>query len=257
MGGELAYDVAGEGLPLVLVHAGICDRRMWDDVWPTLAKRHRVVRFDLRGFGGSSVPLEPYAAHDDVIALLDQLELERAVLSGVSFGGSIELDVALAHPDRVRALVLVSCSARGMQAPADLRARIDEADGAGEAGDFDRAVELELRIWLDGVGRRTPVDPRVRERVRAMNRAAWERVLDSAGTIALDPPAAGRLAEVGVPTLVVAGEHDQPWITEACRTLAREIPNAAFELVEGVAHLPPLERPDVFVELLDDFLGKL
>jgi pimeloyl-ACP methyl ester carboxylesterase len=255
--GELAYDVAGHGTALVLVHAGICDRRMWDGLWPAAAERYRVVRFDLRGFGESSVPAAQWSPHDDVIAVLDQLEIERAVLCGVSYGGSIELDVALAHPDRVRALVLVCSTARGMAAPAELRALIDEADEAGEAGDIDRAVELELRIWLDGVGRTDPVDAEVRERVRAMNRHAWERAPNGGRPVPLDPPAAERLTEVAVPTLVVAGEYDQPWLTESCRTLAREIPDACFELVHGVAHLPPLEGPAVFGELLFGFLRTL
>jgi 3-oxoadipate enol-lactonase len=256
-GGELAYDVAGDGTPIVLVHAGLCDRRMWDDLWPAVAERHRVARFDLRGFGESSVATAPWSPHEDVIAVLDHLELQQAVLCGVSFGGSIELDVALAQPDRVGGLGLVCCSARGMAAPADLRALIDEADAAGEAGDIDRAVELELRLWVDGVGRPEPVDADVRERVRVMNRHAWERATNGGHALPLDPPAAERLSEVTVPTLVVAGEYDQPWLTQSCRTLAREIPGARFELVRGVAHLPPLERPDVFGELLLRFLERL
>jgi 3-oxoadipate enol-lactonase len=256
-GGELAYDVEGDGLPLVLVHAGICDGRMWDDVWPELARRYRVARFDMRGYGNSSVTAAPYAPHDDVMAVLDHLGFDRAVLCGVSFGGAVELDVALAAPGRVRALVLVCCSARGMKPPAELRALMDEADEIGEQGDFDTAVELELRIWLDGVGRRNPVDPAIRERVREMSRRGWERALEGAESRALDPPASGRLGKIRVPTLVVAGEHDQPWITDSCRTIAEAIPGARFELVRDVAHLPPLERPAAFVALLTGFMDDL
>jgi pimeloyl-ACP methyl ester carboxylesterase len=252
-GGELAYDVDGQGVPLVLVHEGICDRRMWDDVWGPLAARCRVARYDMRGFGESSVPAGTFVPYEDAIAVLDHLGFEAAVLCGVSFGGSVVLDAALAQPGRVLGLVLTCCNARGMQPPAELRARMDEADAVGEAGDLDRAVELELQIWLDGEGRTVPVDARVRERVREMNRGVWERALESEGSAEwLDPPAASRLADVSAPTLVVAGEYDQPWMTESCRTLAREIPGARFELVAGAAHAPPLERPDVFTQLLLD-----
>jgi 3-oxoadipate enol-lactonase len=254
-GGELAYDVDGNGTPLVLVHEGICDRRMWDDVWVRLAAESRVARYDMRGFGDSSVPAGPFAPHEDLVAVLDHLGFEAAVLCGVSFGGSIVLDAALARPERVLALALTCCSARGMQAPPELRARMDEADAIGEAGDLDRAVELELRIWIDGEGRPEPVDPRVRERVREMNRRAWELALRSEGSLERpDPPAAERLVDVRAPTLVVAGEYDQPWVTESCRALARGIPDARFELVEGVAHAPPLERPDVFAGLLREIV---
>ena len=255
--GELAYDVEGDGLPLVLVHAGICDRRMWDDVWAELASRYRVARFDMRGFGDSTVAAVPYAPHDDVFAVLDHLGLESAVLCGVSFGGAVELDAALAAPDRVHALILVCCSARGMPPPDDLRARMEEADNAGERGDVDTAVELELRIWVDGEGRSEPVAARVRERVREMNRRAWERALEGVAPAQLDPPAAERLSEIDVPTLVVAGEHDQPWITDACRSLARGIPGARFALMHDAAHLPPLERPADFAELVSGFLDGL
>ena len=256
-GGQLAYDVDGDGLPLVLVHAGICDRRMWEDVWPELARRYCVARFDMRGYGDSTVAAAPYAPHDDVVAVLDHLGLDRAVLCGVSFGGAVELDVALAVPERVRGLVLVCCSPRGTPPSAELRVLMDEADEIAEQGDLDTAVELELRIWVDGVGRRNPVAPAVRERVREMNRRAWERAFEGEAPLALDPPASQRLGEIGVPTLVVAGEYDQPWITDACRAIAAAIRGSRFELVRDVAHLPPLERPAAFVALLTGFLDDL
>jgi 3-oxoadipate enol-lactonase len=257
-GGELAYDVDGQGVPLVLVHEGICDRRMWDDVWGPLAASCRVARYDMRGFGQSSVRAGTYVPYEDAIAVLDHLGFEAAVLCGVSFGGSVVLDAELARPERVLGLVLTCCNARGMQPPADLRARIDEADAVGEAGDLDRAVELELQIWVDGEGRTEPVDAGVRERVREMNCGVWERALESEGSVEwLEPPAASRLADVRAPTLVIAGEYDQPWMTESCRTLANEIPGARFELVAGAAHAPPLERPDVFAGMLLDVLANV
>jgi 3-oxoadipate enol-lactonase len=257
-GGQLAYDVEGEGPPLVLVHAGICDRRMWDGVWQTLAARHRVVRYDARGFGESGPATASFSPRADLVALLDHAGIDRAALCGVSFGGRIALETALEYPQRVGALALVCCTADWDTAPGDLVARMEEADEAGEEGDVERAVELELRIWLDGHGRPEPVDPTVREAVQAMNLRAWSLGLESTGTsVALVPPASLRLASVGVPTLVAAGEYDVPYMTESCRSLAATIPGAHFELVGGAAHLPPLERPAVFASLLLDFLGSV
>src|SRR5262245_29999549 len=188
---------------------------MWDDVWPKLASRYRVARFDMRDFGDSSVATAPYAPHDDVVEVLNHLGFDDAVLCGVSFGGAVELDVALAAPERVRALVLVCCTARGMQRPEDLKSRMAEADGAGERGDVETAVELELQIWIDGEGRSQPVEHSVRERVREMNRRVWERALEEGIPLSLEPPASERLGEIRVPTLVIAGEHDQPWVTDS------------------------------------------
>ena len=254
-GGRLAYDIEGDGPALVLVHAGICDRRMWDGVWPALAARHLVVRYDARGFGESGPVKDPFSPRADLAALLDHLGIGRAALCGVSYGGQIALETALEYPDRVRALALVCCTAAWDDAPDGLVERMEEAEAAGEGGDVDRAVELELRIWLDGDGRAEPLDPELREGVRAMNLRAWELGLESTGSAERPmPPASTRLGSVGVPTLVVAGEHDVPFMTESCRSLANAIPGARFELMRGVAHLPPLERPAVFAPLLLDFL---
>jgi len=168
--GRLAYEAEGEGPPLVLVHAGICDRRMWDGVWQALVARHRVVRYDARGFGESGPATATFSPRADLVSLLDHLGIDRAALCGVSFGGRIVLETALEYPQRVGALALVCCAVDWDNAPADLVARIEEADEVGEEGDVERAVELELRIWLDGYGRPEPLDPIVREAVRTMNR---------------------------------------------------------------------------------------
>ncbi|HSF61365.1 MAG TPA: alpha/beta fold hydrolase [Gaiellaceae bacterium] len=257
-GGRLAYEVEGEGPGLVLVHAGVCDRRMWDGVWPALTARHRVVRYDARGFGESGPARASFSPRADLVALLDHHGIGRAALCGVSFGGRIALETALEYPDRIGALALVCCAVDWDDAPDELRERIEEADEAGEEGDVERAVELELRIWLDGDGRAGPLDPVLRESVRAMNLRAWGLALESTGSAErLMPPASTRLGSVGVPTLVIAGEYDVPFMTESCRSLAVAVPRARFELLDGVAHLPPLERPDLFAPLLLDFLGSV
>jgi pimeloyl-ACP methyl ester carboxylesterase len=257
-GGRLAFDVDGEGPALVLVHAGICDRRMWEGVWPALTARHRVVRYDARGFGESSPAKTPFSPRADLVAVLDHLGIGRAALCGVSFGGQIALETAFEYPDRVGALALVCCTIDWGDAPDGLVARMEEADAAGEAGDVERAVELELRIWLDGSGRAEPLDPALRESVRAMNLRVWELGLEGTATAErLTPPASTRLESIGVPTLVVAGEYDVPFMTESCRSLAAVVPRARFELLDGVAHLPPIERPAVFAPLLLDFLASV
>jgi pimeloyl-ACP methyl ester carboxylesterase len=257
-GGRLAYDVDGEGPAVVLVHAGICDRRMWDGVWPSLTARHRAVRYDARGFGESGPATTSFSPRADLVAVLDHLGIDRAALCGVSFGGQIALETALEHPDRVIALALACCAVDWGDAPDDLVGRMEEADAAGEAGEVERAVELELRIWLDGHARAEPLDPELRESVRVMNLRVWALGLESTGSVErLTPPASTRLGSVGVPTLVVAGEYDVPFMTESCRSLAAVVPRARFELLGGVAHLPPLERPDVFAALLLDFLASV
>jgi pimeloyl-ACP methyl ester carboxylesterase len=248
---ELWFEAAGDGPPLVLVHAGICDARMWDDLVGPLAREHRVVRYDMRGYGRSGAVTSAYSPSGDLVSVLDALGIERAAVCGVSFGGAVALEAAAAHPERVAALVAVCCAVDWSNVPDDLVARIEEADAAGEAGDLDRAVELELRIWVDGEGRAEPVDADVRERVRVMNRRALELAAQSAAdAMWLDPPVAERLGEIACPTLVVAGEHDVAFMIESCRRIAAAVPGARLAVMDGVAHLPPLERPAEFLALL-------
>ncbi len=114
-GGFIGYDVQGEGDPVVLVHGGMLDRRMWDPQLDALSQSHRVVRFDLRGGGDSPVAESPYEPTEDIAALLDHLEIDWAAIVGISLGGAVAIDFALAHPGRVSALVLAEAGLSGYQ----------------------------------------------------------------------------------------------------------------------------------------------
>src|SRR5262245_48295972 len=135
-GAQLAYDQAGEGPVLVLMHAGICDRRMWDDQLAAFAPDHRVVRYDARGFGASTLPPGAHAHHEDLRALLDALGIDRATLVAVSFAGEIALKMALTYPERVSGLVLSTTGAAASEPSAAVKQLWADADAAYEAGDI-------------------------------------------------------------------------------------------------------------------------
>ena len=261
-GTEIAYDTAGEGPPVALLHAAVGDRRLWDGQVGALAERHLVVRYDLRGFGDSPLPGGPFSFVDDLAALLDHLGIEGAALVGNSFGGRIALDFALEHPERTAALVLVASALGGHEPSPELEA-FDEAEEALlEAGKVDEAVELNLRTWLDGPRRESaPVPAEARELVAAGQRRAFEVMLAAyegsppPGPVRwADPPAATRLGEAAVPTLVVNGAHDVDDFRTIAAQLGDEIPGAlAVEL--DTAHLPALERPGELNRLVLDFLA--
>jgi pimeloyl-ACP methyl ester carboxylesterase len=157
---ELWHEIAGEGAPVLLIHEGICDSRMWDPQWQTFPSAHRTVRCDLRGFGRTPLPAEPYAHARDVVELLDRLELGPAALVGVSLGGCVALDVALARPDLVDRLVLVGSSLPDHQWSDTVSRYAEEEEAALERGDLDSAVEATLRMWVDGPKRGpSEVDP--------------------------------------------------------------------------------------------------
>jgi pimeloyl-ACP methyl ester carboxylesterase len=259
-GANLAYDLAGEGPAVVLIHAGIADRRMWDDQFLVLAERFRVLRFDQRGFGESDMPAGQFAFHEDVRELLRQNGIERAALVGVSMGGEVALNTTLAFPEMVSALVVGATLAGTEQRSDLLRQAWAATDEALEAGDLDGAVEIELATWVDGP-KRSPaeVDAAVRERVRAMDRELLAREMAGSDgeAVPLDPPAHQRLNEIRVPTLLIAGDLDMPDVADSMARLAAGILGADPVTLEGTAHMLSMEQPGRFNEVLMDFLTRV
>lgn len=263
--GGLAYEVAGGGTgadPIVLVHAGVADRRMWDPIWSRLAAAHRVVRYDVRGYGESLPPSGPWSQHSDLIGLLDELGIGRAHLVGTSMGAGIAVEAALARPTFVASLVLAAPGgALYGDATDDLRTVWHDEVEALDRGDLDAAVEVNLRAWVDGPGRSSDdVDPRIRAFVGRMQRDAFELPEwdpDDAPESELSPPASSRLAEIACPTLVVIGEGDQVASLDAGERLAAAVPGVRVVRWPVVGHMLTLERPDDFADLVLEFVGSV
>ncbi|HET8619501.1 MAG TPA: alpha/beta hydrolase [Acidimicrobiales bacterium] len=259
---ELSCDVfgaaAGDGASgVVLLHAGVADRRGWGPLTGALSARHRCVAFDRRGFGTTTYEPEPHSPVDDTLAVLDAVGIGQAVAVGNSMGGRVALDLALAHPDRVSRLVLVGTAVRGAPGPGDLSPAlaeidraIDEADGAG---DLDEVNRLEARLWLDG-----PHAPegRVRGAARDLFLDMNGRALaaDDPGPEAALPSAWDRVDEIEVPVLLAVGELDVPHVIERSALLAARLPRGRLALLPDVAHLPALEGSAAFVAAVLDFL---
>jgi 3-oxoadipate enol-lactonase len=251
-------EVAGDGPAVVLIHEGICDARMWDPQWETFPRSHRVVRYDLRGFGRSPIGPGRFSHAGDLLDVLEQQDVRKASLVGVSMGGRVALEVAIARPELVEALVLVGAGLPGHEWSAEMKAA-DEAEMAALAeGDLDAAVEVSLRTWVDGPRRRPEdVDPEVRALVGEMQRRAYELQLPVWET-AEEEPLVGdlseRVGEVRAPTLVLVGEEDVPDMHEIAGQLERELPNARRATIADTAHVPSLERPREFDALVLSFL---
>jgi pimeloyl-ACP methyl ester carboxylesterase len=256
-GVRLAYDVAGSGPPVVLLHAGIVDRGMWDDVVPLLTDAFRVIRFDARGFGESSRPPDgSFARWNDLFAVMDAAGVDRAHLVGVSQGAETALDATLTAPDRVNHLVIVGAGVRGWQFSEELNARWQAEVDAWERGDLEGCAEASIQTWFDGPARSAAdVDPDVRRHAWAMQRRAIDLENDEAAAEGPEPPSSERLGDVKSPTLVAVGELDQPDMVAIAETLAAGIPGAVHEVIPGVAHLPPMEKPGEFARIVSDFLS--
>ena len=256
-------------LHLVFLHAGIADRRMWADQQRALAARCHTLAYDRRGFGetevdaASAVPAPAAFSHvGDLIGLLDARRIDRAVLVGCSQGGRIAIDAALAHPARVRGLVLIAPALSGEPEPPAsafppvIGQRFGELQAAFDRGDLAAANEIETRLWLDG-----PLQPpgRVGGAARAlvldMNAIALRRGPPAGET---EPPSAcERLGELRLPTLLLCGSFDFPTQIALVERLAQQIAGARSQAIEGVAHLPSVERPQIVNAALERYLDAL
>jgi|tagenome__1003787_1003787.scaffolds.fasta_scaffold20919496_2 3-oxoadipate enol-lactonase len=233
----LHHRVEGSGPVVVLLHAGVADLRMWDVQVADLAADHRVVRCDLRGFGGSPLPAgDRYSDAADVIALLDELGVESFALVGASYGGWVALQVASALADRVTRLVLLASAAKLVDRTPALAAYGAEEERLLEADDVDGATDLNVRTWLG-----PEADEPARELVREMQRRAFE-VQIPAGDVddfELDVD----WSRLTMPTLVVTGAHDFDFFLVTARELAGRLPDAELVELPWAGHLPSLERP--------------
>ncbi len=240
-------DSGGEGVPLVMIHGFSLDLRMWDPQLPALAGR-RVIRYDLRGFGRSSLPTpgETYAHADDLIALLDRLDVGRADLVGLSLGGAIAIDTAMLYPERVRRLVLIDSALAGYPWTAG-----DGPDFATWEIGKQQGIAAARARWMND-----PLfTPEVAARVRNMvdDYSGWHWANDNP-TRVNQPTANDRLADVRAPALVMVGEKDLPDFHRIARRCTAEMPDARLMIVPGAGHLASLEAPDVVNAALVDFL---
>ena len=264
-GTSLYYEVAGEGHPLVLNHGGLVDHHLWDGQFDAFAQHFKVIRYDIRGFGASgmlSKGMEPYSMERDLHSLLQFLGIEKTYVLGLSLGGTLAIDFTLQYPEMVDALITVGSGLSGFEwgePDQELMAKFAGMEEAFKNGDIARSVEISLQLWTDGPYR-TPqqVDPQVRERVRAMTTHNYERGDDEdVQPQEMEPPAAGRLSEIRVPVLIIAGGQDAEAILKIADTLEKGIAGAKKVVIPGTAHHPNMEKPQEFNRAVIEFLEQL
>ena len=258
--GRIHAETAGQGEPILFIHADFVDGRMWNAVRDQLADRFLVATFDKLGYGRSDAAVGPVPRRRELKAVVDALDLGPLHLVGCSNGGRQALDFALEYPHLVKSLVLVNAFPSGWEpagAPPPLILAMIEAF---QRGDLPAASELQLQIWFDGPDRSPPSSDGLqaaRAEAALMNRVFVDRgtffVADGIPLEPLDPPALGRLAEVGVPTLVVDGRFDWPENRRASKILADGIAHSRLIEAEG-AHVPTMEDPLAFAQLMAGFL---
>jgi 3-oxoadipate enol-lactonase len=259
-GAKIYYEAAGQGHPIMFIHAWIADNTMWDAQFTEFAKDYRVIRYDNRGFGNTEPVDGEATTHDDLYDLLKFLGVDKTYLVGCSNGGGVSMNFTLLHPQMVDALVMVGSGPGGLELDVPQPPQFTEAEAAWKAGNWERLLELETQVWFDGLGRAPDqVDQKARQHAIEMNRKVMAHEQKKLGslTVGINPPAVERLDELNLAVLVICGSHDTPYSLAAADYMEKHIKGAKKVILPGTAHLPSLEVPTAFNQVLRGFLNSL
>ena len=260
--GQAALCVAeiGAGPPLIFLHAGVADRRMWAAQQQHLRAHYRTLAYDRRGFGATRAVAEPFNAITDLLNVMDDAAIDRAVLIGCSMGGMLAAQAAFLHPSRAQALVLVASASGVAQAPPEhsaiVQTRLAALAAAKAACDLAAVNALEAQLWLDGP-EQAPVRVQGHARSLFLDMNGVALTAADAGVAERGPSLVGKLQALDLPVLLLAGEFDFPGINQAMADMAKALPHAELHMLEGCAHLPSVERPDLVNAFLSRFLRRV
>jgi pimeloyl-ACP methyl ester carboxylesterase len=256
-GGSLYYEVTGSGSPVVLISGFTLDTRMWDSQIEAFSRKHRVIRYDLRGAGKSPPPTGPYSQYEDLAALLHHLDIGKAHIVGLSLGGGIAIDFALTSPGAMLSLVPVDASPLGGYPwPAEIIAWFNEIEAAGSRNDLAAAKAAFLATPWFAPARRIPAVQAKLDEILA-DYSGWH-FQNRNPVRRLKPPANDRLETITAPTLVVVGEADLPFFNlPVAEVLASRIPGARKVVIPDAGHMANMENPARFNEAVLDFLAEV
>ncbi|MGS0683636.1 alpha/beta fold hydrolase [Nakamurella sp. GG22] len=257
--GHLAYLDVGQGTPLVLLHGGALDHRMWSRQVGALSNDHRVIAPDLRGHGRSSTPTGPFRHCDDIADLMHELGTGPAVVIGVSMGGSTAVDMAIEYPDTVAALVV---SGAGSSEP-DWRdpwmlALFATWERAAQEKDAEAWIDTFLLIGNGPHRTLDDLDPRVLEELREQAVHTITSHVSGGSPVLPDPVsnARQRARDISVPLLAISGTLDSDDHIRIARELAEAVADGSTVVIAGTAHYPNMEQPDEFNSAILEFLAQ-
>lgn len=262
-GTQLYYEMMGEGHPLVLIHGGYMDRRMWDEQFTVFAEHYKVIRYDVRGFGKSELPQVEYSDRQDLYNLLKFLGVEKSYLLGLSLGGMIAIDFTLEHPEMVDALILVGSPVPGLtQVPLFTEEQLQQE--MQRWAPFEKAMqERDIPAMVDALMEDVTLVPSLqypsaRQHVREnLSEYSFAWVLNPAPKQELVPPASERLSEIVIPTLIIVGAEDHFQLHKNADVLEHGIAGARRVTISETHHMPNMEKPEEFNQIVLDFLSTL
>lgn len=256
---KIYYEEKGSGIPIIMIHGGFLDRRMWDEQFDYFSKDYRVIRYDVRNHGLTTSGAEKYTDYDDLNKIMENLKIDRAIVMGLSMGGYIAIDFALAYPEKLIALIPVSTGISGnTQKDNDWLEYDKNINQAFKNDDIEGAAEIMLHAWTDGPTR-TPeqVDKTMRNILREMIINTFKNWNPEIKHHSLTSPAIDRLSEIKVPVLTIYGDIDMQGIIDLAYKIEKEIPGAKKEVIKNAAHMVNMEFPEEFDEIVSKFLKNL
>jgi len=253
-GGKLYFETAGEGHPLVLIHGGLMDSRMWDGQMEYFSQHFQVIRYDIRGYGRSEGSQERFSHIEDLLVLFEFLKIDKAHILGLSMGGMIAIDFVLEYPDKSTSLIPVASALNGYlykDAENLIQKYTDIIKTAKEKG-LEAAAELVLEMpYFAPITRDQSMTVKLMEMIKH-NFNNWSLPQDNA--IWPQPLSIQRIASIKIPTLVLAGDSDVSDILGVADVLANKIPGAKKVLIPGAGHHLNLENPVAFNQIVVEFL---
>ncbi len=249
--GRVYYEACGSGPALILLHDGLLHSVVWDDVWPLLCESHHVVRYDRRGSGRSDAATAPFSPEDDLLRVAEQTGIRRAVLVGSSSGAGLALDFALAHPDRVEALVLVGPTVHGMRSSDWFNQRGSAMSAAVAAGNAGAAADL----WASDPYQVHGANPAARKKIRDVL-LSFPQNLTVAGQFEIrpSPPTVIRLSAIAAPTLLIVGDGDVGDVHAFSGAIQAAVSVVRREVWKDAGHRVQLEQPAALVSRIAAFV---
>jgi 3-oxoadipate enol-lactonase len=254
---SIAYEESGQGVPIILLHGFPLDHQMWRNQVQALQSSYRVITPDLRGMGGSSVPqdnikLDDYA--NDILALMDQLQIEKAVLGGFSMGGYIAFSLLRKAPERFSALVLANTRPEA-DAQEGRKNRITMAASLLEKGSVVAKDAMMPKLLSEKTQQAMP--QLIVELGSMINSMNPQGLVHACLAMAFRQDSVSLLPLITVPTLVISGEQDAITPPDVMKSMAERIPGSHFVEIQGAAHLTPMENAESFNTSLLEFLKGL
>ena len=257
-GEKIYYEIRGKGSPIVLIHGGLMDTKMWEYQFEFFSKHYKVICYDVRGFGKSDIPQRPFSHHQDLYALLNQLKISKAFVLGLSMGGAIAIDFTLEHPEMVSALILAAPSVSGFKYSNELMEKSLALFLAAREKSGAQALQMLFNdpFWNYFVPSTEFPNARklFKEIVKENTRIFF---IDPNLNQPLEPSAVERLSEIKIPTLIISAERDHSDNTAVAALLGERINGAKTIEISGVGHMVNMEKPEEFNKIVYNFLSNL